>query len=42
VNELPKTGTGKILKRDLRKKYWHGQDTLRSDFQTEKETGKPA
>jgi acyl-CoA synthetase (AMP-forming)/AMP-acid ligase II len=42
VDNLPKTGTGKILKRDLRKKYWHGQDTLRSGFKTEKETGKPA
>jgi fatty-acyl-CoA synthase len=29
VESLPKTGTGKILKKDLRKKYWHGQDTLR-------------
>ncbi len=29
VDQLPKTGTGKILKRDLRKKYWHGQETLR-------------
>jgi len=32
VDSLPKTGTGKILKRDLRKKYWHGRDTLRQDF----------
>jgi fatty-acyl-CoA synthase len=29
VDNLPKTGTGKILKKDIRKKYWHGQDTLR-------------
>ena len=29
---LPKTGTGKILKKDLRKKYWHGKDTIRPDF----------
>jgi fatty-acyl-CoA synthase len=42
VDNLPKTGTGKILKRDLRKKYWHGQDTLRSGFTAERETGKPA
>jgi fatty-acyl-CoA synthase len=28
---LPKTGTGKILKRDLRKKYWQGQDTIRPE-----------
>src|SRR5437588_9021376 len=25
VVSLPKTGTGKILKKDLRKKYWHGR-----------------
>lgn len=29
VAQLPKTGTGKILKRDLRKKYWAGHETLR-------------
>jgi len=29
VDSLPKTGTGKVLKNDLRKKYWHNQDTLR-------------
>jgi acyl-CoA synthetase (AMP-forming)/AMP-acid ligase II len=32
VTSLPKTGTGKILKKDLRKKYWHGRDTMRPDF----------
>ena len=32
VDSLPKTGTGKILKKDLRKKYWSGKDTLRPDF----------
>jgi fatty-acyl-CoA synthase len=26
---LPKTGTGKILKKELRKKYWQGSDTIR-------------
>ena len=31
VDNLPKTGTGKILKKDIRKKYWHGQDTLRPE-----------
>ena len=25
-NELPKGGTGKILKKELRKKYWHGRE----------------
>jgi fatty-acyl-CoA synthase len=29
---LPKTGTGKILKRELRKKYWQSQNTNRADF----------
>jgi fatty-acyl-CoA synthase len=32
VTSLPKTGTGKILKKDLRKKYWQGRDTIRPDF----------
>jgi len=31
VDSLPKTGTGKILKKDIRKKYWYGQDTLRPE-----------
>jgi fatty-acyl-CoA synthase len=31
-DNLPKTGTGKILKRDLRKKYWQGQETIRPEF----------
>jgi fatty-acyl-CoA synthase len=30
LDALPKTGTGKILKRDLRKKYSQGKDTIRS------------
>jgi len=29
---LPKTGTGKILKKDLRKKYWGGRETMRAGF----------
>jgi fatty-acyl-CoA synthase len=32
LESLPKTGTGKILKRELRKKYWQGQDTIRPEF----------
>jgi fatty-acyl-CoA synthase len=36
VTSLPKTATGKILKKDLRKKYWHGSDTIRPDFVTRK------
>ncbi|MGH9641184.1 MAG: long-chain-fatty-acid--CoA ligase, partial [Terriglobales bacterium] len=37
---LPRTGTGKVLKRDLRKKYWHGRETIRPDYsaQETKET----
>ncbi len=36
---LPKTGTGKILKKDLRKKYWQGQETIRPEFVTDKAKG---
>jgi len=32
LDSLPKTGTGKILKKDIRRKYWQGQDTLRPSF----------
>jgi fatty-acyl-CoA synthase len=32
LESLPRTGTGKILKRDLRKKYWQGRDTMRPVF----------
>jgi fatty-acyl-CoA synthase len=28
VTDLPKTGTGKVLKKDLRKKYWQGQGAI--------------
>jgi acyl-CoA synthetase (AMP-forming)/AMP-acid ligase II len=38
VASLPKTGTGKVLKKDLRKKYWEGQDTIRPDFKIQKGT----
>jgi fatty-acyl-CoA synthase len=31
LENLPKTGTGKILKRDLRKKYWQGQESIRPE-----------
>jgi fatty-acyl-CoA synthase len=36
VASLPKTGTGKILKGELRKQYWEGQDTIRADFKLQK------
>jgi acyl-CoA synthetase (AMP-forming)/AMP-acid ligase II len=32
LESLPKTGTGKVLKRELRKKYWQGQETSRREF----------
>jgi len=34
LDSLPRTGTGKVLKRILRKKYWQGQDTIRPEFAT--------
>jgi len=32
LESLPKTGTGKVLKRELRKKYWQGHETIRPEF----------
>lgn len=32
LESLPRTGTGKVLKRELRKKYWQGRETLRPGF----------
>jgi acyl-CoA synthetase (AMP-forming)/AMP-acid ligase II len=34
LKSLPRTGTGKVLKRDLRKKYWQGRETIRPEFPT--------
>jgi acyl-CoA synthetase (AMP-forming)/AMP-acid ligase II len=31
LESLPKTGTGKVLKRDLRKKYWQGREAIRPE-----------
>ncbi len=39
---LPKTGTGKILKRDLRKKYWQGRETIRPEFVAQSRKGSSA
>jgi acyl-CoA synthetase (AMP-forming)/AMP-acid ligase II len=36
---LPKTGTGKILKKNLRKKYWQGQEMLRPEFKVNRARG---
>jgi fatty-acyl-CoA synthase len=40
-DSLPKTGTGKILKRDLRKKYWQGRETIRPEFMAQRGKGLP-
>jgi fatty-acyl-CoA synthase len=32
VDALPKTATGKILKKNLRKKYWAGQTNVSPEF----------
>jgi fatty-acyl-CoA synthase len=37
VDSLPKTGTGKVLKKDLRKKYRQGRETIRPDLGRQKE-----
>jgi fatty-acyl-CoA synthase len=37
---LPKTGTGKILKRDLRKKYWAGRESIRPESSLPESQGK--
>lgn len=33
---LPRTGTGKVLKKELRKKYWSGTDSIRPEMATKK------
>lgn len=40
LQSLPRTGTGKVLKRELRKKYWGGKETIRPDF-TSRKAGSP-
>jgi fatty-acyl-CoA synthase len=32
LESLLRTGTGKVLKRELRKKYWQGRETIRPEF----------
>jgi fatty-acyl-CoA synthase len=36
MDALPKTGTGKILKKELRKKYWSGTESIRPELATRK------
>jgi acyl-CoA synthetase (AMP-forming)/AMP-acid ligase II len=33
---LPRTGTGKVLKKELRKKYWSGTETIRPELASKK------
>ena len=42
LDALPKTGTGKILKKDLRRKYWQGQDSIRPESVEWNQKGTPA
>jgi fatty-acyl-CoA synthase len=42
MDVLPRTGTGKVLKRDLRKKYWHGSENIRPEFDLSKPKGSKA
>ena len=39
LETLPRTGTGKVLKRDLRKALWQGGETLRPDLEKHKAAG---
>jgi fatty-acyl-CoA synthase len=34
MDALPKTGTGKVLKKELRKKYWSGTESIRPEMAT--------
>jgi acyl-CoA synthetase (AMP-forming)/AMP-acid ligase II len=36
LDTLPRTGTGKVLKKELRKKYWSGTDSIRPELATKK------
>jgi fatty-acyl-CoA synthase len=36
MEALPKTGTGKVLKKELRKKYWSGTESIRPGLATKK------
>ena len=36
LEALPKTGTGKILKKELRKRYWSGTESIRPEMATRK------
>jgi len=34
LDTLPRTGTGKVLKKELRKKYWSGSESIRPEMAT--------
>jgi fatty-acyl-CoA synthase len=34
LDALPRTGTGKVLKKELRKKYWSGSESIRPEMAT--------
>ncbi len=36
LDALPRTGTGKVLKKELRKKYWSGTESIRPEFATKR------
>ena len=36
LDTLPRTGTGKVLKKELRKKYWSGTESIRPEMATTK------
>jgi fatty-acyl-CoA synthase len=36
LDALPRTGTGKVLKKELRKKYWSGSESIRPEMATKK------
>jgi acyl-CoA synthetase (AMP-forming)/AMP-acid ligase II len=36
LDALPRTGTGKVLKKELRKKYWSGTESIRPELATNK------
>jgi fatty-acyl-CoA synthase len=36
LDTLPRTGTGKVLKKELRKKYWSGSESIRPELATKK------
>jgi fatty-acyl-CoA synthase len=38
MESLPRTGTGKVLKKELRKKYWSGTESIRPEFATKIES----